>query len=138
MFFAWSATALALGIYTLYWPTTEADVEYYKPQRILITGDTPKVGYTQKISADLKLALYTYKVRGVSYSSSTVCYCSTAGISNNLLVPRQTRISYFPSNPEYSVLFKGPDLLLVIMLALSGASILFGWRFLVGYFVKNA
>ncbi len=142
IFFSLSSIVLLLGVYTLYWPTTVAKIEYYKSERVFIaapfTGDRPRRGTLKKVHADIQHTLYTYQVNGISYSSSTVCYCFAAGMSNRDHPPKYSLISYFPSNPKYSVLIKGPDVFLVVMLSVSGAITFFGWRFLVNYFVNNA
>jgi hypothetical protein len=142
IFFALSAIVLFLGTYTLYWPTTGAEIEYYKSERVYITApltdSQPRGGTLRKLPADILVTLYSYQVDGISYSSTRLCYCFAVGMPKRDYPPKYAQISYFPSNPKYSVLIKGPDVFLVFMLSMSGVIIFFGWRFLISYFVKNA
>ena len=142
-FFVSSAILLVLGLYTLSWPTTNAQVEYHELDVVYLGGSMAKYApmrgtTTQTEPVDIQVTSYSYNVGGSYYTNSTVCYCWRVGISSTPKPPSESLISYFPANPAYSVLKSGPDFLLVLLLAICGGAIIYSWRMLTGFFAANA
>lgn len=65
-------------------------------------------------------AIYSYTVDGENYNSRFVCICLPIGF-NLPDAGEEVRVYYVPALPALSVLFRGPDVLLIGLLLIFGA-----------------
>lgn len=115
--FALAAIALlSIGVSTLYWPTTNAMVETSRSERITLHGYNVRRSAINRTDLDIKIARYTYSVKGVTFQSSQICFCLPLGTKNLVPIGGDSTVSYLAADPRWSVLAPGPDIFTALVL----------------------
>jgi hypothetical protein len=101
--FSVSIIYIAIGVYTAFWPTTDAEVLLSVKHAGVPARNHPKGARTNAVFVSLNEVRYQYSVNGNIYQNKLLCICLPVGIDIN----NQMKASYFPSNPAFSVLVPG-------------------------------
>lgn len=122
-FCVWPAAILAVvSASTIFWASTNGQMVLAERERHESDGGTVADGMFGRYGGTFHWikAKYFYTVDGENYSSRFVCICLPIGF-NLPDAGEEVRVYYVPVLPALSVLFRGPDVLLIGLLLIFGA-----------------